>query len=145
MRLAAEVGSYDWAMSLTPFFVLAATTCRQSSTAAGIVGLVVLLGLIAGVIVLAVLNSEARGRLAAANAELDYLRPEHARLHQWVVGLGRSVTPPVRPESERAEEPGVPPQWSPDPSGRHQLRYWDGTSWSDHVADDGLTGTDPAV
>jgi uncharacterized protein YxjI len=36
-----------------------------------------------------------------------------------------------------------PPAWHPDPQGRHELRYWDGTSWSDHVSDQGVTGTDP--
>ena len=33
--------------------------------------------------------------------------------------------------------------WLPDPRGRHEFRYWDGTNWSDHVADSGLAGTDP--
>jgi hypothetical protein len=31
----------------------------------------------------------------------------------------------------------------PDPSGRHELRYWDGTQWSEHVSDRGETATDP--
>lgn len=35
-----------------------------------------------------------------------------------------------------------PPGWHPDPSGRHELRYWDGTRWSEHVADGGLTAID---
>lgn len=129
-------------------FLPAATTCQQTSTAAGVVGLLIFLGLVAGVIVLAVLNSTARGRLAAANAELNHLRPEYARLHQWVAGSRASTASPapsssLAPPTERPDGPTAPPQWSPDPSGRHQLRYWDGTSWSQHVADDGLTGTDP--
>lgn len=33
--------------------------------------------------------------------------------------------------------------WSPDPTGRHQLRYWDGSAWTDHVSDAGVAGTDP--
>jgi hypothetical protein len=33
--------------------------------------------------------------------------------------------------------------WQPDPHGRHQYRYWDGTSWTDQVADDGVTAVDP--
>lgn len=32
--------------------------------------------------------------------------------------------------------------WHPDPSGRHELRYWDGTSWTEHVSDGGVTSTD---
>jgi hypothetical protein len=33
--------------------------------------------------------------------------------------------------------------WRADPSGQHQHRYWDATRWTDHVADDGITTTDP--
>jgi hypothetical protein len=36
-----------------------------------------------------------------------------------------------------------PPAWYRDPSGRHELRYWNGTEWTDHVSDAGVTGTDP--
>ncbi|MGA8724783.1 MAG: DUF2510 domain-containing protein [Acidimicrobiales bacterium] len=128
---------------LAAAFLPAVTTCQQTSTAAGVVGLLIFLGLVAGVIVLAVLNSTARGRLAAANAELNHLRPEYARLHQWIAGSRASTESPASP-AQRPDRPTAPPQWSPDPSGRHQLRYWDGTSWSHHVADGGLTGTDPA-
>ena len=38
---------------------------------------------------------------------------------------------------------GVAPGWLADPSGRHQLRYWSGTEWTDHVSDDGVPGSDP--
>ena len=30
-----------------------------------------------------------------------------------------------------------PAEWLPDPTGRHELRYWDGARWSDHVSDRG--------
>jgi uncharacterized protein YxjI len=36
-----------------------------------------------------------------------------------------------------------PANWYPDPMGRHQVRYWDGTVWTDHVADNGVAATDP--
>lgn len=36
-----------------------------------------------------------------------------------------------------------PASWHPDPTGRHELRYWDGSAWTDHVSDQGVTGTDP--
>jgi hypothetical protein len=44
---------------------------------------------------------------------------------------------------------GAPPSaspaaaWSPDPTGRHQYRYWDGARWTDWVADGGELGRDP--
>lgn len=28
--------------------------------------------------------------------------------------------------------------WHPDPTGRHELRYWDGSQWTDHVSDQGV-------
>lgn len=34
-------------------------------------------------------------------------------------------------------------RWLTDPTGRHDHRYWDGTGWTDHVADAGIPGTDP--
>lgn len=33
--------------------------------------------------------------------------------------------------------------WQPDPTGRHDHRYWDGSRWTEHVADAGVSATDP--
>jgi uncharacterized protein YxjI len=33
--------------------------------------------------------------------------------------------------------------WYPDPTGRHQYRYWNGTVWTDDVANNGVTAKDP--
>jgi hypothetical protein len=38
--------------------------------------------------------------------------------------------------------PGAP-AWHPDPTGRHELRWWDGAAFTDQVADAGVTSTDP--
>ncbi len=35
-----------------------------------------------------------------------------------------------------------PQEWLPDPSGRHELRWWDGGAWTEHVSDGGVAGTD---
>jgi uncharacterized protein YxjI len=37
----------------------------------------------------------------------------------------------------------TPPNWYPDPTARHQHRYWDGTAWTDNVSDNGVQGSDP--
>lgn len=37
----------------------------------------------------------------------------------------------------------TPANWYPDPMGRHQLRYWDGSAWTDHVSSNGVQGSDP--
>ena len=31
--------------------------------------------------------------------------------------------------------PTSPPAWHPDPHGQHRLRYWDGSTWTDHTWD----------
>lgn len=33
--------------------------------------------------------------------------------------------------------------WYPDPTGRHDCRFWDGSAWTSHVADAGTRGCDP--
>ena len=33
--------------------------------------------------------------------------------------------------------------WHPDPTGRHELRYWDGSQWTEHVSDGGVQSTSP--
>jgi hypothetical protein len=35
-----------------------------------------------------------------------------------------------------------PAEWLPDPTGRHELRYWDGARWSEHVSDRGSQSWD---
>jgi Septum formation/Protein of unknown function (DUF2510) len=37
------------------------------------------------------------------------------------------------------------PGWNPDPTGRHEYRYWDGTTWTDDVSDNGITSVDPVT
>ena len=37
----------------------------------------------------------------------------------------------------------TPASWYADPVKRHELRYWDGGQWTEHVSDDGITGVDP--
>lgn len=36
-----------------------------------------------------------------------------------------------------------PANWYPDPTSRHQLRYWNGVNWTDHVSDGGQQSIDP--
>jgi TM2 domain-containing membrane protein YozV len=36
----------------------------------------------------------------------------------------------------------TPASWQPDPTGRHQYRYWDGSNWTENVSDDGVVATD---
>ncbi len=38
--------------------------------------------------------------------------------------------------------PMAPAGWNPDPTGRHQFRYWDGLHWTENVADTGRQSRD---
>ncbi len=37
----------------------------------------------------------------------------------------------------------TPANWYPDPNERAELRYWDGTAWTEHVSTGGVQSTDP--
>jgi len=50
---------------------------------------------------------------------------------------------PSAPTAPAGTGPGSP-GWAADPYGRHQWRYWDGTRWTDQVADGSTQSTDPA-
>ena len=41
--------------------------------------------------------------------------------------------------------PSVPAGWYADPAGRFELRYWDGSAWTEHVSRGGQQYTDPPV
>ncbi len=58
-------------------------------------------------------------------------------------GIGAdTVEPAVEPEPE-PEPAEIPPGWHPDPHGGHEMRWWDGISWSANVSDGGVASTDP--
>jgi hypothetical protein len=40
-------------------------------------------------------------------------------------------------------QPTGPAGWFTDPGRRHELRYWDGQRWTEHVSDRGTQGVDP--
>lgn len=42
-----------------------------------------------------------------------------------------------------APPPMVPPSWQTDPTGRHELRWWEGAQWTEHVMDASRPSVDP--
>jgi hypothetical protein len=52
---------------------------------------------------------------------------------------------PGRPDAANPPRPAVPAAWHPDPTGRHAHRFWDGTTWTAHVADGGQLALDPLM
>jgi Protein of unknown function (DUF2510) len=47
--------------------------------------------------------------------------------------------------AQAATTPSVPAGWYADPAGRFELRYWDGTTWTEHVSRAGQQYTDAPV
>jgi hypothetical protein len=43
------------------------------------------------------------------------------------------------------EHPTAVARWADDPAGVHHYRYWDGHTWTEHVADNGIVSQDPTV
>ena len=64
-------------------------------------------------------------------------------------GWGSSQTtvgsPVVVPTPAPAPVVSTPAGWYPDPSGRFEMRYWDGSAWTEHVSRQGQQFTDPPV
>ena len=49
------------------------------------------------------------------------------------------------PAAAAAATPAVPAGWYADPAARFDLRYWDGSTWTEHVSRAGQQYTDPPV
>jgi hypothetical protein len=56
-----------------------------------------------------------------------------------------AAAPAAQPVQPQPTQPQVPAGWYSDPSGRFELRYWDGNGWTEHVARGGQQSTDPPV
>jgi hypothetical protein len=60
-------------------------------------------------------------------------------------GYAAATSASVNPQSGATTSPTVPAAWYKDPSGRYEMRYWNGTAWTEHVARGGQQFTDPPV
>lgn len=65
----------------------------------------------------------------------------------WVLLPAGVLALVVAMRSSRAAAHLPPPpqgaQWVADPTGRHELRLWDGSQWTGHVSTRGVSGWDP--
>ncbi len=70
-----------------------------------------------------------------------------AYMIRGLVGLRRFEGPlaiePARRQPSSTPQASAPAGWLPDPLGKHELRYWDASAWTEHVSDDGVVGSDP--
>jgi hypothetical protein len=91
---------------------------------------------------------------AGIDRQIGVLETAKDRITAQLEGLTASPSPTrtspaitVANRQREASGPSLPPpptpaQWAPDPHGRHELRYWNGTQWTEHVSDGGHQGTD---
>ena len=56
-----------------------------------------------------------------------------------------SVSQPNTTQSVAAPTAAAPANWYPDPSGRFELRYWNGDKWTEHVSRAGQQSVDAPV
>ncbi len=56
-----------------------------------------------------------------------------------------AAAPAAAHTPEPVAAPAVPAGWYADPAGRFELRYWDGSTWTEHVSRAGQQFTDPPV
>jgi hypothetical protein len=61
------------------------------------------------------------------------------------VGTTAAATAPTQVTTSPPTTPTVPPGWYTDPAGRYELRYWDGSAWTEHVSRAGQQYRDPPV
>lgn len=55
------------------------------------------------------------------------------------------VTTQVSITETTSSSAAAPAAWYADPSNRFELRYWDGSEWTEHVARGGQQFTDPPI
>jgi hypothetical protein len=56
-----------------------------------------------------------------------------------------AASTPTTATTPPAATPSVPAGWYADPAARFELRYWDGSAWTEHVSRAGQQYTDPPV
>ena len=78
------------------------------------------------------------GAVALVTVWLLWMPPSNRYFR--VVGAARRLH---RPQATPPPRPVHPAAWVPDPSGRHQFRYWDGAQWTQYVGDHGAEAVDP--
>ena len=64
----------------------------------------------------------------------------------WGTGAAATTAAAATPtQPAQPATPSVPAGWYHDPAGRYELRYWDGSAWTEHVSRNGQQYTDPPV
>ena len=102
--------------------------------AAAVVGVVVIMGV--GYVTAEMLQRDKGETTATAE-------PAAAPDGEGATDPAPSATESADPEETTDADNAPAAAWHPDPHGRHQMRWWDGSQWTDQVSDDGTVSTDP--
>ena len=79
--------------------------------------------------------------------------PQAAQTSSWASTNTSSTNTPATASTpvaststaSRVGDALAPAAWYPDPAGRFELRYWNGTAWTEHVSRNGQQSTDAPV
>jgi hypothetical protein len=74
----------------------------------------------------------------------DQRRAPDGTYHEPVPPGAYYVPAPVA-QAPVAPAPVAPASWHPDPTGRFEMRYFDGTAWTEHVVRGGQQSIDPVA
>jgi hypothetical protein len=69
---------------------------------------------------------------------------ETAEMDDYLSGPGFLSASALAPTSLPQQVGSALTAWMPDPTGRNELRYFDGSGWTEHVANGGVISADPA-
>ena len=73
------------------------------------------------------------------------LQPDSASSSTTSSSTAASASAVPAASTPAATSAAAPAGWYADPSGRFELRYWDGDRWTEHVSRGGTQHTDPPV
>jgi hypothetical protein len=84
--------------------------------------------------------------LATAESAADANAPTEPTSEGSTESTSEATTTATASDTAAAATAGAAPAgWYADPSGRFELRYWDGGQWTEHVSRAGQQYTDPPV
>jgi hypothetical protein len=83
-------------------------------------------------------EADLAARLRHELDQMDAGRPANA-----VAAPATSGDAPAATSHAVPPPPSAPAAWVRDPTGQHELRYWDGTAWTAYVSDGGTTSESP--